>query len=396
MNPLRIGTRGSQLALWQANHIAACLRPLSAPRPVELIEIQTSGDLDRETSLTVLGGQGVFTKEIQRALLDQRVDVAVHSLKDLPTIAFQGLTLAAVPERGPVRDAFVSRRFATFAALPRGARVASSSLRRRAQLLARRPDLQLSDIRGNVDTRLRKLTEQDLDAIILAEAGLRRLGQGEHITECLDVAWMVPAVGQGALGLECRSDDAPVRALLAQLDHAPTHAAVVAERSLLRHLGGGCQVPIGGHATLPGETLTLHGVVLLPDGSQRIEGRVSGSPAEAEGLGRNLAVQMLGRGARTILQSVGLVSPLEESAMKPLDPRILLNKTVEEAVTLCTAAGRECLLIGADGVALTLPTDSRPGRVTVQTVQGRIVVADIAGEGHAWIGVPLPEQEESR
>jgi hydroxymethylbilane synthase len=311
MNSLRIGTRGSPLALWQANHIAGLLRPLAAPRPVELVQIHTTGDLQRDVSLTVIGGQGVFTKEIQRALLDGRVDLAVHSLKDLPTLPVEGLTLAAVPPRGPVGDAFVSIKHATFDALPRGATVASSSLRRRSQLLHRRPDLRLVDIRGNVDTRLRKLAEQELDAIILAQAGLQRLDLANRITERLDLAWMVPAVGQGALGLECRADDGTVQQLLARLDDAPTHAAVLAERALLRSLGGGCQVPIGGHAIVTGESLTLHGVVLTVDGTQRIADSVTGRTTEAESLGGALATQMLARGARTILQSVGLVSPLE-------------------------------------------------------------------------------------
>ncbi len=301
MTPLRIGTRGSKLALWQANHIADRLRPLTAGRPVELVEILTSGDRIQDVSLTVLGGQGIFTKEIQRALLDGRVDVAVHSLKDLPTVAFDGLCLAAVPERGPIRDAFVSARHATFDALPTGATVASSSLRRRSQLLHRRPDLRLEEIRGNVDTRLRKLIEQGLDAIILAEAGLVRLGLAEHVRERLDPAWMVPAIGQGALGLECRSDDAVTRELLGGLDDPATHAAVLAERALLRHLGGGCQVPIGGHATLTDGTLTLRGVVLAPDGTERIAADITGSPTDAETLGRTLAEQMLQRGARRLL-----------------------------------------------------------------------------------------------
>src|SRR5262245_6255277 len=192
MHPLRIGTRGSRLALWQPNHVAELLRPLAAPRTVELVEIETAGDHVRDRPLAQLGGEGVFTKEIQRALLAGTVDVAVHSLKDLPTIPVEGLTLGAVPPRGPSGDVFVSLRHRSFDALPPGATVATGSLRRRAQVLHRRPDLHLIEIRGNVETRLRKLTEQDMDGTILAQAGLERLGLGDTITEVLDSSWMVP------------------------------------------------------------------------------------------------------------------------------------------------------------------------------------------------------------
>src|SRR5215831_17093059 len=257
MNPLRIGTRGSRLALWQANHIADCLRPLAAPRPVELVHIQTTGDIQRDAALTRIGGEGLFTKEIQRALLDGSVDVAVHSLKDLPTLVVEGLVLAAVPPRGATGDVLVSHRHADFDTLPPGAVVATSSLRRRAQVLHRRPDLRLVDIRGNVETRLRKLDEQGLDALVLAQAGLERLGLAGQITEILDPAWMLPAVGQGALGLECRADDPETLNLLQELNHLPSQRAVLAERSFLRALGGGCQVPIGALAPVNGDTLTL-------------------------------------------------------------------------------------------------------------------------------------------
>ena len=207
MIPLRIGTRGSRLALWQAQHIADHLRPFAAPRPVELVVIQTSGDRVRDLPLAQIGREGAFTKEIQRALREGSVDLAVHSLKDLPTIPVEGLMLVAVPERGPAGDVFVSERHRRFDELPSGAVVASGSIRRRAQLLSRRPDLTLVEIRGNVETRLRKLHEQGLDALILAQAGLERLGLGEAITERLNLSWMLPAVGQGALGLECRNED---------------------------------------------------------------------------------------------------------------------------------------------------------------------------------------------
>jgi hydroxymethylbilane synthase len=298
---LRIGTRGSPLALWQARHVADRLRPLAAPRPVELVEIETAGDRVRDLALSQIGGDGVFTKEIQRALLDRAVEVAVHSLKDLPTTHVGGLALAAVPPRGPTGDAFVSRRHRRFDDLPPGAVVGTSSLRRRAQALHRRPDLRLINLRGNVETRLRKLAEQDLDAIILARAGLERLGLGQHITEILDPEWMLPAVGQGALGLECRAGDGDTLALLRALDDVPARQAVLAERAVLRGLGGGCLVPIGASATVEGERLALRAAVLSPDGSRRIAGDLSGPAAEAEVLGQRLAERLLAEGARELL-----------------------------------------------------------------------------------------------
>jgi hydroxymethylbilane synthase len=299
--PLRIGTRGSPLALWQANYVADRLRALDPGRSVELVEIQTAGDRVRDVPLAQIGGEGVFTKEIQRALLAGTVEVAVHSLKDLPTVEVAGLVLAAVPPRGPTGDALVSQQHPNFAALPAGAVVATSSLRRRSQALNRRPDLRLVDIRGNVETRLRKLAEQGLDALILAQAGLERLGLGNVITEILDPAWMLPAVGQGALGLQCRAEDRPTRDLLARLDDPFTRSAVLAERSLLRSLGGGCQVPIGAAATVTGDALTLRGAVLPPDGRRRIEGAITGRLGEAEELGRRLAERLLAQGAGELL-----------------------------------------------------------------------------------------------
>jgi hydroxymethylbilane synthase len=301
---LRLGTRGSPLALWQANHVAALLRTAAPGLDVELIQIETTGDQVRDRALAQIGGDGVFTKEIQRAVQDDHADVAVHSLKDLPTFPALDLVLAAVPGRGPTGDAFVSQRHRSFEALPRHATVASGSLRRRAQLKFCRPDLRLVDIRGNVETRLRKLADQDLDAIILAQAGLDRLGLTASITEILDPEWMLPAVGQGALGLECRADDERTRTLLKKIDHAPTSWAVRAERALLRALGGGCQVPIGATTRVEGATLTLRGVVLPPDGSRRVVGEVAGPIAQAETLGQRLAEDLLARGARELLTGV--------------------------------------------------------------------------------------------
>ncbi len=306
---LRIGTRSSPLALWQANHIADRLRPLAAPRPVELVHIETVGDVVRDRALSQIGGDGLFTKEIQLALLAGTVDVAVHSLKDLPTTPVSGLTLAAVPERGPTGDVFVSQRHPSFAALPPGAVVATSSVRRRAQVLHRRPDLKLVNIRGNVGTRLQKLADDNLDATLLAEAGLVRLGYTEYLTEILDPAWMLPAVGQGALGLECRAADDVTLFLLVQLNHSPTHRAVLAERALLRGLGGGCQVPIGASAVLDGAQLRMRGVVLPPDGSQRVANEVAGPADSPEELGRRLAGMLLAKGARELLAAAGIVVP---------------------------------------------------------------------------------------
>jgi hydroxymethylbilane synthase len=302
MTPLRIGTRGSALALRQATYVADRLRPLAAPRSVELVEIQTAGDRVRDRPLTELGGIGVFTKEIQQALLANTVDVAVHSLKDLPTIPVDGLVLAAVPPRGPAGDVFISRRHRTFDALPLRARVATSSLRRRAQILHRRPDLQMVDMRGNVPSRLGKLAEQDLDALILAEAGLERLGLAAEITERLYPGWMLPAVGQGALGLECRSDDRTARALLQQLNDPPTHHAVQAERSLLGCLGGGCLVPVAAATDIIGDMLHLRGAVFVPDGHQCVDGSLRGPLVQAEEIGDQLARDLLARGAGDLLK----------------------------------------------------------------------------------------------
>lgn len=299
--PLRIGTRGSRLALWQANHVASLLRAVAPTRAVTLVEIETAGDQIRDVPLAQLGGQGAFTKEIQRALQASAIDVAVHSLKDLPTFTVEGLVLAAVPERGPVGDAFVSHKHRAFADLPSGALVATSSVRRRAQILHRRPDLWLINIRGNVETRVRKLIEDNLDATILAQAGLERLGLQTAITEILDPSWMLPAVGQGALGLECRGDDTDTRSLLQSINHAPTHQAVLAERALLRGLGGGCQVPVGAHTTIAGETLTLRGAVIQPEGKRRVEAQRTGTLNTAETIGIELANELLETGADELL-----------------------------------------------------------------------------------------------
>jgi len=302
MCPLRIGTRGSRLALWQANFVADLLRPLAALRPIEIVEVQTLGDQAHDRPLTEISGEGVFTKEIQRAVLAGAADVAVHSLKDLPTVPVEGLVLAAVPSRGPVQDVMISHRHASLDNLPIRARIATSSPRRRAQALHRRPDLHLVEIRGNVETRLNKLTEENLDALILAKAGLERLGLGrDFFIETLD--WMLPAVGQGALGLECRTDDETTRELLQKLEDRPTRQAVDAERAFLRALGGGCSVPIGVLTRIDGNTLHLRGVVSSPGGGLHLETAAAADLAENEILGNAVAQELLDKGARQLLTS---------------------------------------------------------------------------------------------
>lgn len=298
---IRIGTRGSRLALWQAHYVRDRLNEIAPDHAIELVEIETSGDAIRDVPLTQLGGLGAFTKEIQNALLEDRVDLAVHSLKDLPTFHVPNLILAAIPERGPIGDAFISKKHATFADMPSGGVIGTSSLRRRAQILHQRPDLNLIDLRGNVETRLRKLVDQDLDGIILAEAGLLRLQLDSEITEILDRSWILPAVGQGALGLECREDDHATREVVEKLNHATTRAAALAERSLLRGLGGGCQVPIGADTNIEANKLILRGIVINPEGTEKVEDTISGNIDECESLGQQLAEKLLQKGAKELL-----------------------------------------------------------------------------------------------
>ena len=303
LQPIRLGTRGSALALWQAHHVADRLRPVVAPRTVELVLIETHGDRIQDKPLASLGGFGVFTKAIQDALLNKQVDVAVHSLKDLPTLPVEGLKLAAVPPRGPSGDALVSHKHRRFADLPNGAVIGTSSLRRRAQLLNERPDLKLIDLRGNVETRLRKLLEQELDGIVLAEAGLQRLGLAKHIKEILDPRWMLPAVGQGAIGLECREDDAETIHFVEALTDPPTWSAVLAERAMLWALGGGCLVPIGAYSQIGHGMLTLRGTVLSADGKRRIVDTHRGPMDKPLGIGNELAASLLSAGARELLEA---------------------------------------------------------------------------------------------
>ncbi len=299
--PLRLGTRGSLLARWQAEHVASRLAPVLAPRTVELVIIDTHGDQVQHLPLSAMGGFGVFTRAIQQALLDERVDVAVHSLKDLPTIAVPGLILTATPPRAASGDAFLSHRHRRFADVPEGGRIATSSLRRRAQLWNHRPDLQISDMRGNIDTRLRKLRDQDFDGLILAQAGLERLGLGDQIVEVLDPGWMLPAVGQGAIGLESREEDLLTRHLVEAVNDPDTWSAVQAERAMLAALGGGCLVPIGARSIIADGMLTLRGAVLAADGSRRIVDSHRGPCEGALGIGNELAAKLMLAGAGEIL-----------------------------------------------------------------------------------------------
>jgi hydroxymethylbilane synthase len=299
---LRLGTRGSLLARWQAEWVAARLRELGIE--VELVPVTTSGD---RLQTPISGGEarGLFTKEIQRELSAGRIDLAVHSLKDLPTDEVPGLLLAAVPERGPVNDVLVAVNYAALEELPRGATVGTGSLRRRAQLLHLRPDLQMSDLRGNIDTRLRKLDQGNCQAVILAEAGLRRLGMAGRITQTLPVSLMLPAVGQGALGIETRADQPALREALAPLDHPPTRQAVLAERAMLAELRGGCLAPIAAYARCEGDRLLLTGRVLSGDGVQRLEASASAAavPAAAAELGRRVAEELRGQGAEGLIEA---------------------------------------------------------------------------------------------
>jgi hydroxymethylbilane synthase len=294
---ITIGSRGSQLALWQANHIAACLKAQGVETRLEIIK--TTGDRIQDVPLAQVGGKGLFTKEIEEALLAGTIDLAVHSLKDMPTDLPSGLTLSAIPEREEPRDALIG---AALDELCEGTRVGTSSLRRAAQLHALGLGLKIETLRGNVDTRLRKLDEGQYDAIVLAAAGLRRLGWQDRITELIPVEIMCPAVGQGALAIETRDDGGDAQQVARALTHLPTQTAVTAERALLAVLGGGCQVPIGAHAMVEGQNIHLRAIVASPDGTRVIRGELSGT--DASSLGQRLGEQLMNDGAREILSAV--------------------------------------------------------------------------------------------
>jgi hydroxymethylbilane synthase len=300
IRPIRVGTRGSQLARTQADWVATRLRELSPGREVELIEIKTGGDRAADARLREIGGEGLFTKEIQHALLANEIDVAVHSLKDLPTAEVPGLVLAAVPSRAPALDVLIAPQFNDWRSLPAGARIGTSSPRRRAQLLRLRNDLVIEEIRGNVPTRIRKIDELGLAGIVLAHAGLHRLGLEKHITCHFTPDELLPAPGQGALGIECRSDDHELADLLAQLDDATTRAATTAERAVLAGLRGGCHMPLGTYATSAADQLGLRASVFSTDGTRAVSDSLAGSIAQAESLGHQLADRLRAAGADTI------------------------------------------------------------------------------------------------
>ncbi|HLN47915.1 MAG TPA: hydroxymethylbilane synthase [Steroidobacteraceae bacterium] len=307
-NPkLRIATRKSQLALWQAEHVAALIRKAHPGITVELLPMTTKGDRIQDRSLAAIGGKGLFIKELETALEERRADMAVHSMKDVPGELPKGLMIAAVLPRADARDALITRGPLRLEDLPRGARLGTSSLRRQAQLLAARPDLRIEALRGNVDTRLKRLDNGELDAIVLACAGLTRLGLESRIAARLDPKVSLPAVGQGVIGIECRSDDSESRGALRALNDAATRTAVDAERAFAHRLGGSCQSPIAAYAQVERERISLTGLVAEPDGSRLLRDTISGSAANAQALGEQLAERVLAAGAGELLQRLRTV-----------------------------------------------------------------------------------------
>ena len=299
-----LGTRGSKLAVQQSEWVQGQLHALAPHVTVTLRKVQTSGDKILDVPLAQIGGKGLFVKEIEEALLSGEIDLAVHSMKDVPTKLPEELAILCVPPREDPRDALISRDGRSFIELPRGARIGTSSLRRQSQLLHARPDLTIAMLRGNLDTRLKKLREGQFDAIVLAAAGLRRLAWAHEITEYLAPQISLPAIGQGALGIEGRRDDLFIRSLLSGLDHAPSKTAVLAERALLHRLQGGCQVPIAAHATVVGTGVRLEGLVSSVDGKELIRDTVEGTIEDPESIGIQLAERLLARGGDRILQAI--------------------------------------------------------------------------------------------
>ena len=303
-NIVRIATRKSALALWQAEYVKAKLEHFHPDLTVELVPMVTKGDIILDTPLAKVGGKGLFVKELEVAMLENRADIAVHSMKDVPVEFPEGLGLEVICPREDPRDAFVSNKIQGFDNLPQGAIVGTSSLRRQCQIKALRPDLDIRDLRGNVNTRLRKLDDGEYDAIILAAAGLIRLEMPSRIREFIAPEVMLPANGQGAVGIECRVDDERIKQLLAPLACSETRDRVLAERAMNRALEGGCQVPIGSYAEINDNTLHLRGLVGSIDGSEIIKDEVSGDVSEAESLGLQLADKLLSQGAKAILKAV--------------------------------------------------------------------------------------------
>ena len=301
---LVIGTRGSQLAIWQAEWVQTRLQELAPHLSIRLERIQTSGDKFLDVPLAKIGGKALFVKEIEEALLRKDIDLAVHSMKDVPSVLAKGLAIHCVPQREDPRDALLSRDGLLFRDLPASAKVGTSSLRRQAQFLARRPDFTIRMLRGNLDTRVRKLWEGQFDAIVLAASGLKRLGWNDQISECLPAEVSLPAVGQGALGIEGREEDIFIQNLLVPLNDPVSSSAVSAERAFLTRLEGGCQVPIAGHATVHGSELTLNGLVASIDGRQIIRDEIRGLVDQAESLGVALADRLLDAGGDKILEEI--------------------------------------------------------------------------------------------
>lgn len=301
---IRLGTRGSRLALWQAYHVQALIGGLPGAPPVEIITISTEGDRIRDVPLSQVSGQAFFTKEIEQALLEDRIDLAVHSMKDLATVMPDGLVLAAVPEREDPRDAILSRSGEGLEHLPAAARIGTSSLRRKAFVAYQRPDLELVELRGNVPTRIQKLDAGEYDAILLAAAGVKRLGLGDRISALLDPTVFSPAPGQGALALQTREADTGTRQWLQTLEHLPTRQATTAERTLLRQVEGGCQVPVGVFTTIYDGKLELRAVVCSLDGRQSVDGLLQGPVDQAAEIGAKLAEQLLAKGGEEILSTI--------------------------------------------------------------------------------------------
>ncbi len=301
---IKIGTRGSALALWQAEWVKSELEKKYQGIAVTLTKIKTTGDKILDVPLAKVGGKGLFVKEIEEAMLANEIDIAVHSMKDVPTFFPDGLHLSCITKREDPRDALLSRNGVTFKELPKGANVGTSSLRRQAQLMNIRPDFVIHQLRGNVDTRLRKLKEGQFDAIILAAAGVKRLGLAENVTEYIDPEISLPAIGQGALGIECRVDDRELNDLIAFFNHAESRTCVTGERALLRRLEGGCQVPIACYGRMKDGKLHLTGLVGSVDGKRIIKDTIEGAPEKAEKLGVTLAEKLLVQGADVILREV--------------------------------------------------------------------------------------------
>jgi hydroxymethylbilane synthase len=304
MSLIRIATRRSPLALWQAEHVAAVLKNHHPELKIELVKMVTQGDKILDTPLAKIGGKGLFVKELEQGMFNGDADIAVHSMKDVPAKLPDGLTIAAILEREDPRDAFVSNTYSTVDELPQGATVGTSSLRRQCQLLTRRPDLVIKSLRGNVNTRLSKLDQGDYDAIILATAGLVRLGFNERIKQRLPINIMLPAIGQGAIGIECRDSDQLTLSLIQCLHDEKTATRITAERAMNFALEGGCQAPIGGHAKIIDKTLYFHGLVAEPDGSAIVMKHLEGPIEDAANIGKTVANNLLNAGAKQILDKL--------------------------------------------------------------------------------------------